>query len=160
MDGELAALASSGATTVVGLMATDAWTRVRDRIAGFFARGGPEQAGAAEEELGLSHQDLAAARASGDPAEAAAVTADTEAVLRARLRRILRSDPEAAAEFRALLAELTPEQGLAAGNVHNTISGSTHHGMVIQARDISGGVVSHPVPTSAPLPDPGPAGSS
>lgn len=43
MDAELAALAASGATTVVQLMAQDAWTTVRERVLALFGRGAADR---------------------------------------------------------------------------------------------------------------------
>lgn len=147
VEAELAALAVSGATTVVGLMASDAWTQVRDRLARFFARGGAAaddgttrsavptgDEAAALEELQLSRAELTAARASGDVDAAA----DIEAGWRTRLRRVLLADPAAAAELRLLLEELAPAQDRGSVSiVNNTINGGVHHAPVIQSRDIN-----------------------
>ncbi|MEC3993847.1 hypothetical protein VSR01_09955 [Actinacidiphila sp. DG2A-62] len=146
MDAELAALASSGATTLVGAMVSEAWAQVRDRVAGYFARRGgadpdaePDaEAAAVAGELDAARDELTAARQQAD-AEAAA---DIEAEWRARLRRVLRSDPEAADRLRALLAEVEPLTAAAAppavhNEVHNSITGGTQHGPVIQAHTIS-----------------------
>ncbi|MEU7041316.1 hypothetical protein AB0A77_09665 [Streptomyces varsoviensis] len=134
MEAELAALAASGATTVVGLMASDAWTQAKQRLARFFARGGDESA--VDGELELSRAELAAARDESDELTAA----DIEADWRQRLRRVLRTDPAAAEELRALLAEVGPAEGERGGPVHNTVSGSVHNGSVVQGRDFSGGL--------------------
>lgn len=160
MDAELAALASSGATTLVGAMVSDAWAQVRDRVAGYFARrddGGP---GAAADtvagELDVARAELTSA-ARQDDAEAAA---DIEAEWRARLRRLLRSDPEAADRLRALLAELEPLAAPPAppavhNEVHNSITGGTQHGPVIQTHTITAPLT---FPTAAPgTPEEGPA---
>ncbi|MFJ6214730.1 hypothetical protein ACIQGZ_15560 [Streptomyces sp. NPDC092296] len=132
MEAELAALAASGATTLVGLMVSESWTQARDRVARFFARGSGDPA--PQEQLEVSRAELAAARETGDDTGAA----DVEAEWRTRLRRLLRADPAAAAELRALLAELGPQQTEPAGSVHNTINGGVQHGPVIQGRDFSG----------------------
>lgn len=134
MDAELIALASSGATTLVGVMVSDAWTQARDRVAQFFSRG--EQDSDAAEELVRSRQELMSAIEEGDTQAAS----DAQAVWRMRLRAVLRSDPHAAAELQALLQELQllADRYTAAAEVHNTISGGTQHGPVIQGRDISG----------------------
>ncbi|MFD5720926.1 hypothetical protein [Streptomyces sp. NPDC127036] len=133
MEAELAALAASGATTLVGLMVSETWTQARDRIARFFARGSDEDVVA--EELRLSQEELTAARASEDELAAA----DVEAIWRTRMRRALQSAPEAAEELRLLLAELDP--GLkteSAHSVHNSISGGVQHGPVIQGQNFTG----------------------
>ncbi|MEC4015260.1 hypothetical protein [Streptomyces sp. H27-D2] len=132
MEAELVALAASGATTLVGLMVSDAWTQGRERLVRFFARGGDE--GSAEEELRISREELAAARAAEDEGAAA----DIEAGWRMRLRRVLQADPAAAEELRLLLAELAPWAGSEQGvTVHNTISGGVN-GPVFQGQQFTG----------------------
>jgi hypothetical protein len=154
MEAELTALATSGATTVVGLMASDAWTQVRTRLARFFARDG--EAGQVGQELELSRQELAAARAADDDLAAG----DIEAEWRTRLRRTLRADPAAASELRLLLAELAPDspQGTTV-TVHNTMSGVVRHGSVYQGQNLSmtyGSPGAVPQASSSPVPPPRP----
>jgi hypothetical protein len=133
MEAELAALAASGATTLVGLMVSETWTQARDRVARFFARGGDESS--AGEELTLSQRELMAARAAQDELAGA----DIEAVWRTRLRRVLLADPEAAEELRLLLAELDPNaDDDRAASVYNSISGGVQNGPVFQGRHFSG----------------------
>jgi hypothetical protein len=143
---ELAGLAVSGATTVVGLMASDAWTQARERLARFFARGGgPGEEDAVSGELQLSQQELAAADADADTA------ADIEAAWRTRLRRVLRDDPAAAGELRALLDELAPAAGTGPVDVvHNTVEGGVHHGPVVQGRDFTGDITFRAPNTDTP----------
>ncbi|QLE70937.1 hypothetical protein FGW37_04350 [Streptomyces rectiverticillatus] len=134
MEAELAALAASGATTLVGLMVSETWSQARERVARFLARGADE--GAVDEELRLSEQELVAARAVADePA-----VADIEAGWRLRLRRALQADPGAAEELRLLLAELAPGAAGsdAAITVHNSVSGGVQNGPVIQGQQFSG----------------------
>ena len=130
MEPELTALAASGATTLVTLMATDAWTRVRDRVARLLGRP------SAAEDLEAYRSELAAAHDDGDT-EAAA---DVEAQWRRELRRVLAEDPAAAAELRAILAEAGVDDAPGGGEVTNVISGGVQHGTVIQGRDFHGGV--------------------
>ncbi|MEU0458698.1 hypothetical protein ABZ322_38330 [Streptomyces sp. NPDC006129] len=133
MEAELAALAASGATTLVGLMVSDSWTAARDRVARFFARRSDD--GAVEEELQSAQAELAAARDARDDDAAAGV----EAEWRTRLRRALEADPRAAEELRSLLAELDPrEGGEPSVSVHNSISGGVQHGPVVQGQSFSG----------------------
>ncbi|MCB5907213.1 hypothetical protein [Streptomyces pinistramenti] len=136
MDAELTALAAAGATTLVQQMATEGWTQARRRVAAFLARRrGTADEEALEGELEASRADVAAARETGDADEVEDVTA----AWRVRLRRLLRDDPQAAAELRSLLDELRPEGGReTVREVHNTINGGVHHGTVIQAGVISG----------------------
>jgi hypothetical protein len=133
VEAELAALAASGATTLVGLMVSETWAQARDRLTRFFARGGDERA--VDEELCLSRIELVAAREAEDE-EAAA---DIEAGWRTRLRRALQADPGAAEELRALLAEVAPDGGSKPlGTVHNVISGGVQNGPVFQGERFSG----------------------
>ncbi len=135
MEAELASLAVSGATTLVGLMAGDAWAAVKSRCGALFGRGRPEQAELVEGELEESRRELAAARGDGDESAAA----DIEAMWRLRLRRLLQEDPAAADALRALIAEAASAQGPAPA-VHNTISGGDIRGPVIQSGTITGDV--------------------
>jgi hypothetical protein len=133
VEAELTALAASGATTLVQLMVQDGWSHVRGRLAAFFARGGDGTA--VDGQLDAARTEVVAARQSGDTGTAA----DVEEEWRARLRRVLRADPAAAAELRALLAELgAPPEAAPISVVHNTISGGTQNAPVVQARDING----------------------
>lgn len=155
VEAELTALAASGATTLVGLMASDAWTQVRGRLARFFARGG--EAGPVDAELELSRQELSAAGAADD----------VEAEWRARLRRTLRADPAAADELRLLLAELDPAASRGTTvTVHNIIGGGVQHGPVIQGQNFGavtfhapGSVPPRVIPAAAPEPPPDGAGT-
>ncbi|WP_299537759.1 hypothetical protein [uncultured Streptomyces sp.] len=133
MEAELAALAASGATALVGHMVEESWTQARGRVARFFARrGGAEPP--LEGELDESREDLLAAR----DAEDVEAAADVEAQWRARMRRTLRADPAAADELRSLLAELERDTGTVPGReVHNTITGDVH-GPVVQGRTFHG----------------------
>ncbi|MFJ1592889.1 hypothetical protein ACIOD0_22000 [Kitasatospora albolonga] len=98
MEAELTALAASGATALVGLMATEAWNQVRGRAVRFLARNDEESA-AVDAELEESRAELIGLRAGADEDSAA----DAEEEWRLRLRRALRTNPEAAAELRDLL---------------------------------------------------------
>lgn len=153
MEAELAALASSGATALVSAMVSDAWGQVRDRVARFLGRGG-DPAGAAEE-LSAAHTELVTARDEGDGDAAQ----DIEAEWRARLRRVLRADPAAAAELRALLAELESADGPRGGtwSSHQTMNVfGNQYGPVVQAGNVSGGTHTHfhgnPYPAQEPQP--------
>ncbi|WP_063762252.1 hypothetical protein [Streptomyces sp. NRRL F-5123] len=137
MEAELAGLAASGATTVVGLMASDAWAQVRARLARFLARGGAEGAEeAASADLERSRGELVEARQARD----AGTEDDVLAEWRLRLRRTLQADPAAAEELRRMLAELAPESRAAGGTTYytaNTTHGGVYHEAVIQAGSIT-----------------------
>lgn len=133
LEAELTALAASGATAFVGLMATEAWNQVRGRVARLLARG--EDSEDVDAELEESRAELMAARRSGDEDGAADIAAEW----RVRLRRALRDNPEAERELRSLLDELAPHQPSAPTvTVNNSTNGGTYHGQVIQGHDISG----------------------
>ncbi|MCX4684601.1 hypothetical protein OG401_09805 [Kitasatospora purpeofusca] len=128
MEAEIAQLVTTGATTVVGLMATEAWTQARSRLAALFGRGrNAEEVSAELEEIRVE-----VVRADGD----AELVGDQAAELRNRLRRLLREDPRAAEELESLLREFAPRQQSGA-TVHNEISHGTIHGSVVQAGTIT-----------------------
>lgn len=112
MEAELAALAASGATSLVGLMVSDSWGQAKERLARFLARrrgdadgaGGTPGAGDGEDALQAASDELEAMR--GVPDEGA--VADLENRWSQRLLQILREDPDAAVELRRLLDELAP----------------------------------------------------
>ncbi|MEU9131415.1 hypothetical protein AB0D08_25465 [Kitasatospora sp. NPDC048540] len=133
MEAEIVALATSGASTLVGLMVTELWTEARGRFASLFGR----RSEAVGEELEEVRRELLCA----DDQAAAAVGAEAE--WEARLRRALAADPEAAAQLRALLDELAPHQepAPAPGSVHNSITGrGVYNEPVIQAGYVQGDV--------------------
>ncbi|MFE6872826.1 hypothetical protein ACFVFS_40645 [Kitasatospora sp. NPDC057692] len=123
MEAEIAQLVTSGATTVVGLMATEAWTQLRSRLAGLLGRGRDAEEVSAE----LEEIRVEVVRAGGDTE----LIDDQTAELRNRIRRTLREDPQAAVELRSILVEFT--RGTTNITVYNnTITGGTHHGSVFQ----------------------------
>jgi hypothetical protein len=130
MDAELAALAASGATAVVQLMAQDAWTSVRDRVLALFGRGAadrPESVGAALDE---ARDIVAASGGRVDDPRLAALVSDW----REQLLVLLRQEPALAEEVRTLVAQATDQPG----SVHNSITESTVRGPVIQSHTITG----------------------
>ncbi|MHC3471720.1 hypothetical protein ACYF6T_23900 [Streptomyces sp. 7R007] len=127
MDAELAALVGTGATTVVGLMVTDAWEQTKQRLVRILARTG--RADTVGEDLDESRAALAAAAGTPDEPH---VTADVTATLRLRLRRLLEQHPDAADDLRHLVEDLA-----GSGPVVNTISGGTQYGPVFQGHSFS-----------------------
>lgn len=135
MEAELVGLASSGATALVGLMVSDAWTTVRGRMSRFLSRSteDDDESETVLGELEVSRDELVAARADGDDG----LAGDVEAQWRIRLRRLLAEDPDAAYELRSLLDELAPPRGEGRyEGVHNEISGGRQN-VVVQGRDFS-----------------------
>ncbi|MFJ4480242.1 hypothetical protein [Streptomyces xanthochromogenes] len=107
---EVAALAMTGATTVVAAMATDGWSTARVRMAGLFRRADDVQRASLEGQL----DGHAALVASSDDAEA--VRQDLVPVWRLQLAALLRQHPDAAEELQLLVREIqeqlpSPQQG-------------------------------------------------
>lgn len=109
MDDQMAALASTAASTVVSALTTDAWERARTLVRGLWERHRPAEADDAERDvadarallLGAGHRDhtdRADARAGGET--------DPTAAWEERFRRLLDADPAAAAALTALVDEL------------------------------------------------------
>ncbi|MFI9024175.1 hypothetical protein [Streptomyces sp. NPDC053560] len=135
MDSELAALATSGATTLVSLMVTDSWTHARELLGRFLSRG--DSGSAAVADLDAARARLLAAEAAGDPDGAR----DTAEQWQPYLRHLLSSGAASGGELRELLASLQRlerEADARPVGVRNDISGGVQHGPVIQTGRISG----------------------
>ncbi|MEU8102229.1 hypothetical protein AB0C18_00710 [Nonomuraea muscovyensis] len=137
MQAELIALATSGATTLVTLMISDAWTQAKGRIAHMLGRDADEQDDFLQE-LEVSRVTLLHALESGDSAQVATI----EAEWRSRLLRLLQSDP-------SLIEKLQSLPVAPAGTVYNNISGRVRSGLVIQAGRIEGSTFHTPPEESA-----------
>ncbi|MDJ0343941.1 hypothetical protein QMK19_27935 [Streptomyces sp. H10-C2] len=147
MEAELVALATSGATTLVGLMVSESWAQARGRLVALFSRGRTEATAAVEDELDGSRDEVVRALAASDEP----TVADVEAAWRLRLRRLLQADPAAADELRAVLEELGSELPPAETSVvHNRISGGVQHGPVMQGRDFASLTFHAPAAPAAP----------
>ncbi|MEV3995847.1 hypothetical protein AB0K62_09155 [Streptomyces halstedii] len=127
---QLTALAGTAGTTIVSLMATEAWQRTRDGVTAIWRRVHPERVDSVAGELDLTREQVLAARNDGD--------AQTEEELgtewRGRVRRLLVDDPGIAQELRGLLDELSPartENG-STYNVHMTAE-AKGNGRIYQA---------------------------
>ncbi|MBD0690468.1 hypothetical protein [Streptomyces sp. CBMA123] len=124
MEAELMALATSGATTLVGLMVTEGWEQLHDRVAGLFRRQGRVEAVRAE--LESSREVLLEAARQGDPDVREAVALEW----RSRLTRLLAGDAHAVAELQALLRDAAlPDPDRSGTRVE--ISGGTFNGPVL-----------------------------
>ncbi|MDF3146597.1 MULTISPECIES: NB-ARC domain-containing protein [unclassified Streptomyces] len=137
MEAELAALAASGATALVGLMVSEAYERTKSGLTRFFGRRASE--GAAEEELQAARDELGRATAAGD----AGARAEVQTRLRQRLEGMFQADPGAAQELSRLLSELAPE---ASRTFVNLVSGGVNHGPVFQGSPIHGDIHFHVPP--------------
>ncbi|WP_198659022.1 hypothetical protein [Nocardiopsis sp. FIRDI 009] len=114
MEIDVAGLSDEGARVLVGEMTKTGWSLVRGGFASLFGRGAED--GRTLTELEEARQDLLE-----DPDEAP----DIEAEWRRRLKRLLREDPEAAEQLRALLDECAPDRGRG-GTITNTNIGDVH----------------------------------
>lgn len=106
MDPELAALAGTAGTTLVSLLATDAWHGVSERLPLLWRRARPDREQSVAAELDSSREELLSARAMDDPETEAEVRAEWQG----RIRRLLIAHPEVAEDLRALLADVTPDE--------------------------------------------------
>ncbi|WP_030609944.1 hypothetical protein [Streptomyces fulvoviolaceus] len=105
MGPEIAELARTAGTTMVTLMATQAWESTRDGMVALWQRFQPARAEAVGSELEATREDLLLAREAGDADTETELTAEWQA----RVRRLLLAQPEVADELRRILAELSPE---------------------------------------------------
>ena len=104
MDAQVAALAGSAGTTIVTLMATDAWQRTREGVVAIWQRVSPERADSVASELDQTREDVLAARSGEDSQTETEIRTEWQG----RVRRLLHADPSVADELRALLDELSP----------------------------------------------------
>ncbi|MFF9666615.1 hypothetical protein ACF1FY_31540 [Streptomyces althioticus] len=120
MDAEVALLAQSAGTTLVALMATDAWHHVRDGITQLWRRTQPERADTVAAELEAGREDALAAAAADDQETLDELRLQWQGMV----RRLLVARPAAVQELRALLDQLDPD-GSAARRIaqHATASG-------------------------------------
>lgn len=99
----VAELVMTGAATVVAAMATDAWQSARTRAAALFGRGDEER-----RDLAAARLDRAAAEVeAADPAERDEVRQRVAAAWQVRLVDLLDDHPEAEAELRRVIEELS-----------------------------------------------------
>ncbi len=104
MDPEVTLLAQSAGTTLVALMATDAWHHVRDGITQLWRRTRPERAETVAAELEAGREDVLAATAADDQETLDELRLQWQGLV----RRLLVARPAAVEELRALLDQLDP----------------------------------------------------
>lgn len=121
MDPELASLTQNAGTTVVALMATEAWQAARARVMDLWRRVQPGRADATAAQLDASREDVLTAVPADDQESLGELRAQWQGLF----RRLLAAHPEAAGELRALLDELRPPDSPAtpATAQHATASG-------------------------------------
>ncbi|WNI18143.1 hypothetical protein [Actinacidiphila sp. ITFR-21] len=129
MEPEIAALAASASTTLVTLLATEVWQRVREGAVALWSRASPERAEAVGAELDVSRADLLAARAAGDMESERELHAEWQG----RLRRLMAAEPTAVEDllrFMNELGSLAPAPSAPRIQLRASASG---HGRVYQA---------------------------
>lgn len=99
----LAALAAAGGTGLVGAMATDAWQTARSGVARLFGRAGPQRQAEIETQLDSNAALVAGAE---DPGEAEQIRQSLAGMWRLELAALLRRDPGAEDDLRALVAQI------------------------------------------------------
>ncbi|WP_200308434.1 hypothetical protein [Streptomyces adelaidensis] len=104
MDPEVTLLAQSAGTTLIALMATDAWYHARDGVTRLWRRTQPERAETVAAELEASREDGLAAVAAGDEETLEELRLQWQGLV----RRLLVAEPAAVEELRALLDQLDP----------------------------------------------------
>lgn len=126
MDAELSALAATAAATLVGLLTTDVWDRVRDGMGELWSRVHPERAESIKAEIAEVRGELMAPGAADGEQVARRVAAEWES----RIRRLLASDPGLAGPLRQLLLEGAgaeqPEHGFRAAWITQDVRVSGH----------------------------------
>ncbi|MEZ0094025.1 hypothetical protein [Streptacidiphilus sp. EB129] len=132
MDPEVAALVAGAGTTMVGLVATDAWQGFRNGMVALWRRAHPDRADAVAGELDAAREELLAA----DPDERPELGAELASEWQGRTRRLLAAHPEAAEDLRALLDRFAAEIPSATTVVQRAIASG--HARVYQAgRDMT-----------------------
>ncbi|MFE6281134.1 hypothetical protein [Streptomyces sp. NPDC057877] len=135
MDAEVAAMAASGATTLVSLMVTDSWAHARALMGRFLARAGADT-------TAITCLDDARTRLlrTGTTADEHA-TSGIAAEWQTHLCRLVETEALTGEDLSALGASLRQLAATAASRpatVHNTVSGGTQHGPIVQAGTVTG----------------------
>jgi hypothetical protein len=126
LDAEISGLAATAAATLVGLLTTDAWDRVRESIGELWSRAHPERAESIKAEIAEVRSELMTPGAADGEQVARRVAAEWES----RFLRLLTSDPDLAGPLRQLLLEgagtVPPEPGVRAGRITQDVRVSGH----------------------------------
>ncbi|MEU3905568.1 hypothetical protein AB0F20_17255 [Streptomyces goshikiensis] len=125
-------LAAMGAAALVAEMTRSTWQGVRDVLAGFF--GSRDEEGAAGQVLQLDAGYELLSRT--DDANQPAVENALRTTLGIQLESFLRSHPDAAAEFQALIEKTAGASGPADGSL--TVRGNTNSQIVVSRGSIIG----------------------
>lgn len=131
VDPEITSLAQGAGTTLVTLMATDAWQATREGITRLWRRVQPQRADTVTAELEAGQAEVLAALAADDQEALSELRAEWQG----RFRRLLVAQPEAAAALRRLLDELAPAEQVAAPAVTQQATASGHARVYQAGRD-------------------------
>jgi hypothetical protein len=101
MEPELPALAATAATTLVGLLTTDAWEKLKDGLGGLWRQAHPERAEAIEADITESRRELLTPSEFADDQLTSRLVNEWES----RFYRFLLLNPNLAAPLRQLLNE-------------------------------------------------------
>jgi hypothetical protein len=132
MDPQLAQLAQSAGTTVVALLATEAWAATYIGVVALWRRVSPTRAGDAAAAIEETRSDVVLAREQGDTGTEAALATEWYG----RLRRLLAADPSAAQELERVLSEARAQLPPGAPSLTGTVRLTAHasgSGRVYQA---------------------------
>ncbi|QTZ91657.1 hypothetical protein [Streptomyces auratus] len=118
MDPELTSFTQTAGTTLVTLMATEAWQHTRDGLTRLWQRLQPDRARIVSDELDASREEVLRARSAADQEMLSELCLQWQGYL----RRLLLAQPEAVEDLRRLLDDVDPE---AAARItqHGTASG-------------------------------------
>ncbi|MFE1766131.1 hypothetical protein ACFW81_18200 [Streptomyces angustmyceticus] len=121
MDPELTVFTQAAGTTLVTLMATDAWQHTRDGLTRLWQRLQPDRAHIVSDELDASREEVLRAHSAADQE----MLSELRLQWQGYLRRLLLAQPEAVEELRRLLDEAGPEAAVHASRItqHGTASG-------------------------------------
>jgi hypothetical protein len=120
MDLDLHSIAATGASTLVGLMTTEAWGVAKSAFASLFGRNRPEAVTEVSAELELDYRRVQEARAAADGSAEESV----RSYWNDRLSRLLALRPDAAADLAALLERLGPVAAAPAQTFHINAKGN------------------------------------
>jgi hypothetical protein len=136
MDAEVATLTSTAATTMVKLLITDGWERLKTALGMLWRRAHPDQAATIEADISSARAELLTAYQAGDTQAEQALIREWQA----RLYRVVVNDPSLQEELRRLVTELSsllPNVAQATGPDIEMRADASGHGRVYQAgRDL------------------------
>ncbi|MGW2919850.1 hypothetical protein ACWDBF_18605 [Streptomyces angustmyceticus] len=121
MDPELTVFTQAAGTTLVTLMATDAWQHTRDGLTRLWQRLQPDRAHIVSDELDASREEVLRAHSAADQE----MLSELRLQWQGYLRRLLLAQPAAVEELRRLFDEAGSEAAVHASRItqHGTASG-------------------------------------